>query len=160
MIIVGSTAAITGRRIERIWGKSHQERGNAKAKSHLAIRLLGKQILKVTAEVTVASQKQRLRSQNAVAWADCVVKGSYNCSLIFFFLLTAGYSISCQQWYLRCLTTSCSVAPPDWQLWSAHWQTTRLKGMKEAGTSLSINCQRSPSSPGSVLRLEVNCQEK
>lgn len=72
------------------------------------------------------------------ASADCVVMADYNWSLWFFLLLLSSrllYQLSAEeQWLLRCLTTSCSAAPPDWQLWSAHWQTTRLKGIKEAGT--------------------------
>lgn len=75
---------------------------------------------------------------NAETSADCVVMADYNWSLRFIFFLLSSrllYQLSAEeQWHLRCLTTSCSAAPPDWQLWSAHWQTTRLKGIKEVGT--------------------------
>lgn len=75
---------------------------------------------------------------NAETSADCVVMGEYNWSLrFFFFFLAAGYSISCQRrnsGISDVLPLHAPLRPPDWQLWSAHWQTTRLKGIKEAGT--------------------------
>lgn len=106
-------------------------------KSHVAIRLI-----KRMRKIQDCESRTMAQVTDAEASADCVVMADYNWSLWFCFhllllLLSSRqlYKLSAEeQWHLRCLTTSCSAAPPDWQLWSARWQTTRLKGIKEAGT--------------------------
>lgn len=91
-------AAITGRQIERIRGRSHKERGNAKAKSHVAIRLITKNV-ENNSGGQYCESRTMVEVPNAETSADCIVMGDYNWSLrsFFFFFLAAGYSISCQR---------------------------------------------------------------
>lgn len=123
--------------------------------------------MQTTIEVVIMCQEQWFKSRNKEE--DDEVKPS--CQILatiiwvfrfFFFSSRILYRLSVKQrWHLRCLTTSCSGAPPDWQLWSALWQTTRLQGIEGAGTPPSHKLPKKSkllwerSTPGSQLPRKI-----